>query len=599
MDAERLFREILEGFLRNAAKTSKSLAVCEFPDATITESFKAASGLSTTAVCRMMPAMAAWVKGTGDRKLLETVATIYRNAFDPANPDYWLPSPDGKQNQRQVESSIVAWSLWLLREELLPLLGERGRRNAAEWLEGCTRVPVRGNNWAWFTAVNQAARLALAPSWPEFQGQEAFMIDDLKALDAMAAGEGWYNDGLTGHGFDYYNSWVFASHFLYWDEIIGRRYPEWSRRFAQRLDAWLKTFPHFFAANGSHVLYGRSLIYRWAVVTPLVLAYRQQRWPHSPGLLKRIVRGNLEYFWSIGAFDSDRGKLRESLSAEGTTRIRETYIDGGHPYWGMQAFAMFLIPPGDPFWTRSEEPLPVERADFQLPLKGPGLLVAGSKASGHLRLIQARSTRDDPHYRDKYNKLAYSSHFPFCVNWEKTRGGWDNSLVLWDATTGETITRGVIESSEVTRDRVEIVYPLGPMRVRTRVIVDGEFEGRVHHIESVASLSGWVFREGSYPLGLSGGDRVKQSAAGGTIQASNPRTTHLVAVWRLAGWQLLEGFTGTGDSVVYPRYVIPTLTAEISPDRRILASVHYASPRPLRDKDVADGAARMRTRLGL
>ena len=173
------------------------------------------------------------------------------------------------------------------------------------------------------------------------------MIEDLKSLDQMAVpgGGGWYSDSVREEVYDYYNFWVFASHYLYWNRMVGREYPEWRERFGARLSRFLERAPCFFAANGSHVLFGRSLVYRWAVLTPLVLAYSQGFWPHSPGLLRAIVRRNLEFFWNAGAFDRDLGKLREPLSAEGTREIRESYIDNGHPYWGMQAFALL-----DPGW---------------------------------------------------------------------------------------------------------------------------------------------------------------------------------------------------------------------------------------------------------
>ena len=146
------------------------------------------------------------------------------------------------------------------------------------------------------------------------------MFDDLRALDGMYSGsEGWYNDDKPHSAFDYYNSWVFASHFLYWNALVGSRFPDWAKRFADRLRLYLETSPLFFGANGSHVLYGRSLIYRWAVLTPLVLAYWQKLWPHDEATLHRIVRGNLQFHWNNGAFDSSSGKLRETYSEHGTS----------------------------------------------------------------------------------------------------------------------------------------------------------------------------------------------------------------------------------------------------------------------------------------
>jgi hypothetical protein len=427
---------------------------------------------------------------------------LCRSAFDPENRDYWLPAAESKGDQRQVESSIVAWSIWLLREQLLPTLTSGERKRINEWLASCTTHPVRNNNWAWFTAVNQAVRLDLASKYPEFAGDERWMLDDLKVLDGMARGDdGWYTDSLNEPMFDYYNSWVFASHFLYWNKIAGRRYPEWSKRFGDRVRKYLETAPLFFGANGSHVLYGRSLIYRFGVLTPLVLAYEQKLWPHSPGLLRGLVERNMQFFWSHGAFDSQRGKLRETMSPEGTRDIKESYIDGGHPYWGMQAFAAFLVPPKDPFWTKSAAKLPVEQADFVRPIRSAGLLLTGKKSSGEVRLYNALSSRLDVHYRDKYNKVVYSTDYPMCIVQSKAICPWDNALVLRETATGTTAGRGRVELSKVRVDGIELTYTIQlnsvTAKVLTRITIGPHSEVRQHTLAITGSDTGYEVVEGA------------------------------------------------------------------------------------------------------
>ena len=317
------FQDITRGYLTNAARTSPSMAVVEFPGATVTKGFLAKSGLSATGVTRMLPALAAWVAGKREPELGAADALIkaFRNGTNPESADYWLANQAGVQNQRQVESSIVAWSLWVARDTVLPALSEAERKNVAAWLASCTKHPVRGNNWAWFTTVNLAVCARLKEKYPEFQFDEAFMLADLKVLDAMATGDsGWYNDGFKGSAYDYYNSWVFASHFLYWNALLGPRYPEWQKKFTERLARYLETAPYFFAGHGGHVLYGRSLIYRWGVLTPLVLAYQQKLWPHSPGLLRRIVQRNILWQADLGGFDAAGGQAARVLHAGGDAR---------------------------------------------------------------------------------------------------------------------------------------------------------------------------------------------------------------------------------------------------------------------------------------
>jgi hypothetical protein len=587
---ENFFVEILRGYLANAQKTSPSMAVVEYPNATITKSFLAKSGLSPTGVTRMMPALAAWVAGKRqpDSGALDALVKAFRNGTDPESPDYWLPNP-GTQNQRQVESSVVAWSLWTARDQILPVLTPKERKNVSNWLDSCTKVPVRGNNWAWFTAVNLAVRTRLSETYPEFHGDEQFLLDDLKVLDSMATGDsGWYNDGFKGQAYDYYNSLVFASHFLYWNALLGSRYPKWSQRFTDRLTRYLETAPYFFAGHGGHVLYGRSLIYRWGVLTPLVLAYQQKLWPHSPGLLRRIVQRNILFHADLGALDAQAGKLRESYTSQGTTDIRETYIDGGHPYWGMQAFAFWTIPDDDPFWTAPEEPLPVEKSDFAIALPGPGLLVAGTKGSGQVRLYNARSTRTDTHYRDKYNKFVYSSHFPFAVNHIKDKPTLDNTIILRNTVTGEIASRGEITATNVEAEKVELDYSitLGGVKasIHTEIRWHREFESRQH----LVTVTGGPLE--SLEI-VEGGSPYSATPISINPQALQPHWPEIhLKVYNVRGWRSSRAEDATG-SVFYNAHKVQVVTAPLERSMN-LGAIRYQSPKAL-PKDKVDDEARM------
>lgn len=585
------FFDVVRGYLDAARRTSPTMAVVEFPEATVTKGFLARSGLSVTGVTRMMPALAAWAASgrQPDLGVREALVAALRNGTDPDSPDYWLPSPAGRQNQRQVEASIVAWSLWTARDTVLPALDERQRRNVAAWLLSCCQVPVRNNNWAWFTAVVQAACRRLGEKHPEFRFDEKWMLDDLKALDAMAAGDsGWYNDGLKGAAFDYYNSWVFASHFLYWNEMAGAFYPHFRDRFAQRLKNYLESTPYFFANHGGHVLYGRSLIYRWAALTPLVLAWRQGLWPHSPGLLRRIVERNILWQWDIGAFDAAAGKLRETYTRTGTRDICESYIDGGHPYWGMQAFAFWLIPDGDPYWTAPEEPLPVEKSDYAIAMPEAGLLVRGARISGQVTIYNAKSTKTEPHYRDKYNKLAYNSHFPFAVNHQPGRPTADSTVLLRDPSTGECACRGPVEESSVEAERVELVYEIRlkgvTAKVRTEIRWRGDFEVRSHFVTaSGEGLEKLEIVEGGVPYV----DRpVDLNVA--AMQPFYPEI-HL-KVWNLRGWKGARTEEHDG-SVWYGKHKVQVAWAPLAP-KMSLVSLRYTSPKAVPKDKVEEEAQR-------
>jgi len=613
------FLEILNGFLRNARKTSDSFAVCDFPYGTLLKSCTTPSGKTYVSVARMMPALAAWVVankqpnafrvGKESFNLTDVLLAAFKNAFNPAHPDYWGEAPADKPTQRSVEAALVAWSLWQLGDNFLTKLTSSERANINKWLASCTQVPERENNHAWFTAINQAARLSLSKKWKEFSGSEEWMLADLKALEALAksAEDGWYSDSPVLSTYDYYNFWTFASHFLYWNRIIGKSYPEWSARFSRRLKLFLEKTPYFFAANGSHVLFGRSLIYRWSVLMPLVEAYAQGMWTQSPGMLRAIVRRNLEFHWNAGAFDKTNGKLRETFSEQGSTAIREPYIDNGHPYWAMQAFSLYSIPPQDAFWTSREEPLPVERGDYRVRLEVPKMMLVGTKISGQVRLLEARNESRRPRYRDGYHRFAYSSHFPFNYIAREDRVTWDQALAFRNNQTGLCSGRSGIKSGTLTADGTELEWwaQLDDLRfdVITRISVNGEFEKRTHVVTAPASALNKSIEilEGSSVLGLMNGETYERTVKPKLQILRSPRSKLLIASWNVDGFQQLEATEVFDQSIppnvnlIYPRMVVNTLRQPLTAERTTLVSLHYASPRPLKTNELMRQAAHLVT----
>src|SRR5437667_8687442 len=501
---DRYFLPILQGFLKNARATAGDYVVCDYPDGTKLKSCCTPSGKTYVSVARMLPPMAEWIsagRATAGAQIREVLLSVYRNAFDEKNPNFWGYAPANKATQLSVEAALVAWSLWRLGEQFVAELTPVQRTNIQKWLASCTQVPERKNNHAWFSACNQACRLELSRKFPEFGGDEAWMLEDLKAMDELGAkstADGWCSDSPDQPIYDVYNFYVFPNFPLMWGRMIGGRYPDWNEKFRARIKTFLEKTPYFFAANGSHPLMGRSLIYRWAVLSPLVLAYQEKLWPHSPGLLRRIVRGQLEYHWSLGCFDEQNGKLRESFSRDGTPVTREPYVDNGHPYWAMLGFTFLGLAKDDPFWTAKEELLPVEQGDFFIRFEGPKFLLAGTKETGEVRWLQSQNSAKRDAYRDKYSKFVWSSHFGFSSRIDPEGVPHDQALVFRETATKKEATRaatGVIEG-KLLADGVQTTWfaQLGEWKftVTSTIRMQGDVETRRHRITAPAGAVGKV-----------------------------------------------------------------------------------------------------------
>jgi len=319
-----------------------------------------------------------------------------------------------------------------------------------------------------------------------------------------------------------------------------------------------------------------------------VLAYEQKLWPHPPGLLRALVRRNLDFHWSLGSYDAERGKLRETYSAGGNRDLCDSYIDNGHPYWGMQAFAFFLIPQNDPFWAAREEPLPVERDDFRVRFDSLHMLLAGAKESGQVRWVQSLNHHAGADYRDKYTKFSYSSHFPFNILPLKDRAAWDGTLILRDVSTGECASRVGVTSGKLTQKGVVTEWWTllrgKRVEVTTELDLEGDTETRRHTIVLPAGVEAEAV-EGSYALGLQEGEDPARGAQAGRMWMRSAQSGLAVESWNDGGWQRMEAVESFDESgrknvnAIYPRMMVITLRAKLRAGKTELASRHYAGVR--------------------
>jgi hypothetical protein len=324
----------------------------------------------------------------------------------------WRWGEMGDRDQRIVEAAELATGLWLGRGRLARRLGPEGLRQALDWLSQVHGLDVFDDNWVLFPAVVAAVERGFGRRVPDSA------ID--VGLDIMLdryRGDGWYTDG-PGEAFDAYTGWAVHWDMLLWSRIDGDRRPRIRTLVEQRARAYLAGIVPQFAADGSRPLFGRSLGYRFAAAAPFALAELLGLDAVPPGLARRIASGTIARHLEQGALDPATGWFRRGVAGE-RPEVCERYISAGASAWAAHAFVALGLHPNAPFWADREEPLPVELADGQRALRGPGFLLGWRKATGETWLVNARSGHppDIPghDYRPYYGKLIYRSHFPFTV----------------------------------------------------------------------------------------------------------------------------------------------------------------------------------------
>lgn len=539
------FRQLLTGWHQVLRESSDSGIVWETPDGVRTDNFVNASGKQVDGITRMMPALAAWAALEANpqtltlddgqtiepRKLLHD---IFTRAFDPEHPHYWLPAPAHFQQQRQVESSIVAWSLWLSRHWLVPRLEARHVEQIQDWLASTTEYDAHSGNWALFVATSEAVRYALREHG--FRGDLERIRKALLPLEFNRLPDGWTWDKF-GHGIDYYNFWVYGSHDVYLHCMLGDEAPDdvaaALAHFAQRE----RDLPYLIDATGQNQLFGRSLPYRWGWLTSSVAAQYAGLSKLAPGLVRHMLGRNLHRWLETGSLN-DRGTLRERLFPLGSDGGRSSYINCGHPYWGMQAMLCLALPEDHPFWRDPLEPLPIDRGDFLEARRGPGLVFQGIGQTGEVRLYNLRN-----HSRAAdtiYGKYVYATGF--ACNSVSTRHLTlgDNQLlaVLPD---GSTVAASDCTRVDTADPRaVEVVLHFGDERliaqVLTRIEIDGQTYRTHQRFDVRRAPEGAKWVEGGFALGLGSDAEFERGGDAQHAWARRGDGQRTIETRGLAGW---------------------------------------------------------------
>lgn len=513
------------------------------------------------AFARISSAWGAWLHNPANAATVQYEARdinledIMRQALvegtDSRNPHTYWGDMD-HMSQHIVEAANLGASIWLSRERVFNRMTEAERTQVMTWLAQVDGKRVYFDNWVLFPVMAQIARLKLGYPAP---------LDDLDSrLDQMAAfyrGDGWYADG-AGDEFELYNPWMFHWHYLLWAWIDGDRRPDHRALVLERSRAFLATYPYFFGANGAYPAWGRSMVYRFAAVATFAAGHRLNIAPANPGLLRRLSSGCIRYFYEHGMFDSEAHYLRQGFHGD-FPLAGESYISPGSVYWACHGLFALSFDRDDPFWTATEEPLPVEQGDFDIALPAPGLALSGRRATGQVFLLNSRAGQRDEiepdagggvvasgdartagaprtsefelmarfaprhDYPAKYGKFVYNTHFPFNV--APVPGAYAPDAML-------ALTRDGLAFGHRSETRAGGVAPGRmwcefeerldgqPQKIRIAIVLWNDIQIRLAHIWPTIPVRAF---EAPGALGCDG--------AAGIVRRSDPQ----------AGWEYAEG----------------------------------------------------------
>ncbi|WP_198411343.1 DUF2264 domain-containing protein [Marinimicrobium alkaliphilum] len=347
------------------------------------------------------------------------LADYYRHhlaeLINPESPTYIEPrAEDGGPNQALVEFGAVAISLFVAPEVLWEPLSKAQQDALADTMLSYGDGPTVPSNWKFFNIY--------VLSFFKTQGyevNEALLVEYLQESLEHYRGDGWYNDNPA---YDYYSMWAFQMYGILWADLFGNQhYPDIAKQFADYFEDLNDNYPYLFSRDGEMIMWGRSIGYRFASITPFPLMGLNEDPDINYGWMRRISSGNLLQFLQHPDF------LHDGVPTLGFYGTFEPAVQGysvrGSNYWSLKAFLALLIPEDNAFWTATENEGAWEshltkgtvHNNFQagaeiLTTNYPNIGASEVRAWCHVGVIDNWEAFRGS---ENYNRLAYNSAFPW------------------------------------------------------------------------------------------------------------------------------------------------------------------------------------------
>ncbi len=360
------------------------------------------------------------------------VADYYRHQLiSISNPDskHYIAHRTGGASQTLLELGSLAISMKAAPDVLWNPLTKEQKDALAATMLSYGEGPSIGSNWMFFNVFIQ--------SFLKDQGykvDEKKMVDWLNKLVERYRGEGWYNDAPA---YDYYSMWAYQSYGPLWAEFFGKKmkpsaesglpsdvYQKISEKILKNEHDLVNNYPYMFARDGRMNMWGRSICYRFAAVTPLPILEYGGFDDVNYGWMRRIASASLLQFMANPEF-LENGVPTMGFYGQFAPAV-QIYSCRGSVYWIGKAFLGLLLPENSKYWSATENEGPWENDikpgkvynKFQ---PATGLLITNYPNCGgsEMRSWCKESVASDwQKFRssENYNKLAYNTEFPWMAD---------------------------------------------------------------------------------------------------------------------------------------------------------------------------------------
>ncbi|WP_363355860.1 DUF2264 domain-containing protein [Microbacterium sp. LMI12-1-1.1] len=313
----------------------------------------------------------------------EELADFYRRGIvtgvDPDAEDRWVRLDE--HAQAKVEAASLALVLDMTRPWIWDRLDALTQERVIDYL-----APVVGDatypktNWLWFRVVVQTFLRSVGGPWSAED-----IADDLALHDVLVREDGWISDGFE-RSYDHYVGWALHTYPVLWSRMQGAGELAGGRTAGDivRLDRFLQDAVALVGADGSPLVQGRSLIYRFAAAAPFWVGAIAEV-PSVPlGQLRRAANAVVAHF-AERTVPGEDGVLTMGWHHE-WRELAQSYSGPGSPYWAVKGLLGISLPADHPVWTASSEPLPIEAGDELRAVRPAGWVISGTRADGIVRI---------------------------------------------------------------------------------------------------------------------------------------------------------------------------------------------------------------------
>ncbi len=201
--------------------------------------------------------------GALGRDAAEWYAQGIATGVDPDSSERWVRLDE--HPQAKVEAASIALILDMTRPWIWEQLSDATRQRVVDYL-----APAVGDhsypriNWVWFRLVVQTFLKSVGGPF-----SAADMEADLATHDSFVRENGWLADGEE-RAYDHYTGWALHLYPTLWSRMAGAAELAEARGTVDRdrLDRFLTDALALVGADGSPLLQGRSLTYRFAAAAP-------------------------------------------------------------------------------------------------------------------------------------------------------------------------------------------------------------------------------------------------------------------------------------------------------------------------------------------